>query len=395
MTETATGSWVAPSSPGTRSYSGSGQFTIDIDSFAVTDISRDLRKSYVGESSSFVIVPWTSLKKGGVVTLNWWDQNANFRSVSASITDEKLLTIAGAISKVAIVSYVGTTIGMWRVGEQYSTGQETDTFSYDESAGIRMEYHGVGQYAFQSSSHSWQETFTGDIKVTSVQFDIGDYVAVNTHPATYISVDGNNVSANSLPKLFVWPWGSTHSITASPVVTVSTGTRLVFQGWSDGSKEATRTLSADTSGELDCTYKRQYLLTIGSPYGGTAGSGWYDEESTVMVHVDSSAFFLLVFDGWSDYSLPPEPDVQVTMSGPVTLHANWRLDAVRLAIVVVVIAGVVCGILLYRRRKSDRTRGFYDRAITVPISRSVFCISCGAELREGARFCRKCGAAQL
>lgn len=398
-TETASGSWVSGSDyvkcdgcTATGSSSGSGTLTYALPSRLATAVSGDFGSSNIGRATS-ELVDTAGLSLGKQIGLWWYDQNGNYETVQYSVSGEKDIMIANANAKTWALGYTGLAQGHWQVtGGQSSSGQLTQTFYVDESTGFILGRDAQGSYSLQRSGGGWQETYGENEAATSASFQIGDYAILGTDPATDLSVDGSNVAANGQPQLFVWSWGSTHSVTASPTVSVSTGTRLVFQEWSDGSKDSTRTLTADNPGELTANYKRQFLLTVVSPYGGTVGSGWYNEGSTATVHVDSSAYFVFLFTSWSGYSLPPSPDAQITMNEPVTLQANWSLDIGRLAIVIALVIGIVGMIMFYRRRRTASSP--YERVASVSVSTRSFCISCGAEIRDSARFCRKCGSAQ-
>ncbi|MGA2239500.1 MAG: hypothetical protein ABSG74_09830, partial [Candidatus Bathyarchaeia archaeon] len=370
-TETASGWFVSGSDyvkcdgcTATGSWSASGTITYALPSLLATAVSGNFASDNIGRATSDLVDP-AGLSLGKQIGLWWYDQNGNYETVQYSVSGEKDIMIGNANAKTRVLEYTGLSQGLWRTSSgKSSSGQLTHMFYVDESTGFILGRHNQGSFSLQQSGGGWQETFTDDESATSASFKIGDYVILDTDPATDLSVDGSTVAAYLQPQLFVWSWDSTHSVTATPTVSVSKGTRLIFQEWSDGSKNPTRTLTADSPGELTANYKRQFLLTIVSPYGGTGGSGWYDEGSTATVHVDSSAYFVFVFASWSGYSLPSSPDAQVTMNGPVTLQANWNLDIVRLAVVIVLIVGIIGMIMFYRRWRTGPVSGPYERVAT-------------------------------
>jgi hypothetical protein len=395
-TVTASGSWVEPAGvtcsgcTAITTSSGSGTLTYDRATFTVTAAGGDYTSGNIGRKLADIVDPSTIASEGQIM-LWWYDQTGQYQIVPYSVVRNDQLDVGGNPTRVFVVAHRGISRGYWGVGSSRSNGQLTRTFEYDKSTGVQLTQHAEGTFSFQRSGGGWTETESVDMTTKSVKFLLGDYVVIGSNPPTPVVVDGSVLATSELPKLYVWPWDSSHTISARSTQEISTGSRLVFQSWSDGVKDLNRTVTANTPGELTANYKRQYLLTVLSPYGGTVGSGWYYEGSAVNVHVDSSAFFVLVFSGWSGYPLPANPDAQLTMSGPVTLQANWKLDIARLSIVIAIIAGIIFGILLYRRHRISSMPKPYDRPITRPLR---FCILCGAELRPAARFCTKCGAQQ-
>jgi hypothetical protein len=252
--------------------------------------------------------------------------------------------------------------------------------------------------------------------VTSVGFDLGDYVIIDSNPKATVTVDGTNLGTADQPTLEVWEWGSSHKIAVPPMVNVTRGTRLVFTGWDDGSRDLTRTVTADKVGTYVAQFKRQHQMDLASSYGNPIGSGWYDEGQSVNIHVDSSYMFVLIFDGWSGDVQSGNPDVVVIMNEPKTLQANWRVDYARIAILVSIVALVAVVLFVSQRRRARLLgkRAIYgtEPAPIAPAPPSLpsaptqalqpraepparrFCINCGASLSAHAIFCNKCGSKQ-
>ena len=402
--ETASGSWVAGSGSTqcsactvTTTWSGSGTLTYSLPSLTATAVSGDYTNDNIGHASADLFPP-EMLGIGKQVGYYWIDQNGNYETVQYSIAGEKDLPIAGATAKTYVLQYTGQSKGLWQTHSgQLSIGQLTRTYYCDESTGVILANHLEGTFSLQRSGGGWQETFVADATVTSVSFRIGSYVFVDSNPPSApINVDGSNVS--NFPRLFIWDWGSSHTLTAPQTYTTSPGARLVFTGWDDGAASSTRTI-IDKPGTYTAQFKKQYFLSVNSPYGETFGSGWYDAGATANIHADSNAMFFYDFTGWSGTVLPSNPDTQVTMTGPLILEANYSINPLRVAIVIiiVIIIAAIAGILFYHRRKSDGsvTPSVYPNVASIPVSRSNVCNSCGAIVNVGARFCRKCGASQV
>jgi hypothetical protein len=428
-TETASGSWVKMSSYVTcdgctvrKSLTWSGGETVDRTTFIITGVSGNYASAGIGHIISEVVDP-TGLAVGSQVS-HWWDYDEDnvYRIVPYDVVREDTLAVGGTSTRVFVASHTASSTG-WKVGQSYSKGQLTRTLDFDESTGVLLASHAEGTFSYQGSEGGWDETNSLDSRVTSVGFDLGDYVVIDSDLKTTVTVDGADLGTADQPKLLVWEWGSSHKITVPSMVDVSPGTRLVFTGWNDGSSDPTRTVVADKPSTFVAQFKRQHRLTLFSSYGNPVGSGWYDEGQSVNVHVESTYIFVLIFDSWSVDVQSDNPDVTVTMDGPKTLQANWRVDYARTAILVSIVALVAVVFFVSQRRRArllGRTHSEKGTTMTygpqpAPIAPAPhvvpsaptqapqpraeppagkFCINCGSPLPSHAAFCRKCGSQQ-
>ena len=399
MTETATGSWVSVSSfatssgtPVTRTYSYSGSLTIDRTTYVYTAYSGDYAEANLGHKTSDVIDP-LKLKSEGHVDLWWYDEDNRYITVSYSLTNEKMVTIAGVLTKALFVTYTGTGAGWWHIGNSYSKGRVRATFSFDKSTGINLGQHTEGTYSYDRVGGGWKETYVADIEVVAADFPLGAYVYFDSDEHVPLTIDDNTVEASDQPKLFVWNYGSTHTVNAQSMVSVSPGIRLSFRSWNDGSKELTRRITIDDPANYLATYKRQYELTLSSQYGKPTGSGWYDQGGTADVHVDSSYLFVFVFRGWTGDQQSNSPDMKVTMNGPKSLQANWRLDYARLTMLLAIIAAVIISVLVYRRRQVLGLVKKEEKLVAAEPGMKP-CVKCGFQLPVDAEYCSECGGKQ-
>ena len=78
-----------------------------------------------------------------------------------------------------------------------------------------------------------------------------------------IVVDGEQIEAENLPKVFTWREGSAHTIEViHQTKEVEEGTRYIFTEWSDGIKDPSRTITISEDLNLTALYKTQYFITI-------------------------------------------------------------------------------------------------------------------------------------
>ncbi|MEM3026383.1 MAG: transglutaminase domain-containing protein [Thermoproteota archaeon] len=170
-------------------------------------------------------------------------------------------------------------------------------------------------------------------------------------------VDGREYRGSAT---FRWSEGSSHNVSVPQVIEESEGKRHVFQGWSDGDSSSSRIITARGSGSYHAYFKIQYLLTVNSDYGAVSGSGWYDENSIVVVRLipplGLAEFpYVYVFKGWGGDAYGESLEVKVTMDSPKVLIARWEktLSPVFYAIPVGIIAAAILTLFLRKRTRSN------------------------------------------
>lgn len=151
------------------------------------------------------------------------------------------------------------------------------------------------------------------------------------------------------------------------IVDLATGVRARFNGWSGDASGQSIPVSVDMSAPktVMAVWKNQYFVSATSTIGGVNGSGWYDEGSTATFSVTSPvpAGFgsKYVFDKWIGTTEIQSNPAQVTVNGPITLSAQWRLDQTQLYATIGGSAGIIAlatGASLYvfmrkRRAKAE------------------------------------------
>ncbi len=152
----------------------------------------------------------------------------------------------------------------------------------------------------------------------------------------------------------------------SSLVDHGNGTRHVFAGWQDLSKENPIIFAMDSPKLIKANWRTQYFVNVTSQFGGAGGSGWYDSGSNATIKVSSSANGFLVrqvFDGWSGDLDSKEPETRILVDSPKIVTATWGTDYIQLVAVVLAVSGVALVGLLFKRRKrseniSSKSAGF-------------------------------------
>lgn len=122
-------------------------------------------------------------------------------------------------------------------------------------------------------------------------------------------------------------------ISAPSFVQLNSTTRMMFTGWQgsglgaySGPLNATQ-ISMNSNITETASWQKQYYLNASSQYGGTYGSGWYNNGSTVSYGIQSnltqtSATSREKFAGWSNGNIQSNGSTKV--NAPVLIAANWH-----------------------------------------------------------------------
>jgi hypothetical protein len=195
----------------------------------------------------------------------------------------------------------------------------------------------------------------GSVSPTTGSFNAGTQVSVTATPSAGYTFSGWSNGSNANPVTVTL--NSNTSITANfaliPVYSISVsaeeggsvsseggeyqqGTQVTltatpdegyeFSGWSDGSTEATRVITANEDLTLTATFTEleySYQLTVTSTEGGSVNSegGEYNEGTEVTLTATASDGYRFI--GWSDGST--EESVTITLSEDISIEAIFEL----------------------------------------------------------------------
>jgi Leucine-rich repeat (LRR) protein len=140
------------------------------------------------------------------------------------------------------------------------------------------------------------------------------------------SVDGTTYS---IPNMFSWTIGSTHTISVSTPQSGGSNTCYTFTGWSDGGA-ATHTITVTAQTTYVASFQTQYQLTMSaSPLDGgsvtanpASGDGYYASSAVVQLTAVPSQGF--VFSGWSGFLTGTTNPQTVTMNAPHSTIALFQ-----------------------------------------------------------------------
>lgn len=153
---------------------------------------------------------------------------------------------------------------------------------------------------------------------------------INSSPKVFsVVVDGIIYQSSELPKAFVWPLGSEHTLSILSQGIESGFSRYRFRGWSDGQTQTTRRIIYDASQEsISALFSAQYFLAIGSTFGKPSGEGWHDESSTAKISIpaviDHGNGTRRVFVGWEGDIISKSANEAILIDSPKNITAIWE-----------------------------------------------------------------------
>jgi len=181
---------------------------------------------------------------------------------------------------------------------------------------------------------------TNDTRTVFSQWDDGD----TNNPRTILLDSNKTLTASYKTQYFLQiesegevtgeGWYDSDSVAKFKVsnATMSSGnsTRLTFQGWFGDyeGKELSSSIKMDKPKKITAEWKRQYLLTINSKFGAPTGQGWYDENTTaevsVQTPVETGEGVRQAFIRWSGDMESKNATNTVLMDGPKRLSVEWQ-----------------------------------------------------------------------
>jgi ribosomal protein L32 len=192
------------------------------------------------------------------------------------------------------------------------------------------------------------------------------------------------------------PIGIPISLAVPDTVDYQNFTRLVFNGWRDGSNQSSRIISIDEDTQVVGTYRTQYLLRVTSNLPSRSYQQWYGSGSNVTIQEPNSVPFAwpldvfgtnYVFSGWSGDVSSESTELNFTMNAPTTIHANFSVAyGPQLAFFVVISLGIAAESIVLSLKRKRRTG---DKTQSQPLMRT--CPNCGYEIEEEWAHCIHCG----
>ncbi|TLN09918.1 hypothetical protein FDZ71_09525, partial [bacterium] len=149
--------------------------------------------------------------------------------------------------------------------------------------------------------------------------DLEWWLAVNGVNQTYVGVGEFQIA--------VVPGSNTLQI--QPTIYLNPSSRYIFRQWGDGVVSNPRVIEISSDMSLSTDFNPQYLLSLEPNGGASTSSGWYDSGTSVTISATSPTNVVdkqsrLVFLNWSGDVASNSTTVEITMSQPHNVTANWK-----------------------------------------------------------------------
>jgi len=247
-----------------------------------------------------------------------------------------------------------------------------------------------------------QERGPGFIEMRIKVADNAKLTLRTPHGNMAVSVDGigfttdqNGVLVRELEVL------TRHSVEVPRNVSMTEGWRAVFRSWNGTDHENPKTLLIGTDLLLTVDYQDEFRLDVVSDVTQVSGAGWYQAgevanfSAPLLVPQQGVGGLVGIrwrFTGWSGDIESTANSESVVMDHPYRVVANWVIDYEQLYYLTIGAAVLVVGAVAAFVGRRMTKKPSEEKA--APLVRT-YCMFCGANIDPDARFCSKCGKAQV
>ncbi len=199
-----------------------------------------------------------------------------------------------------------------------------------------------GIWVDTGTTFTWSPTVSGSVGTQFVKTGSSGsspITVAGTYSATYQTQYYLTVtSANGSPTGQGWyNSGVSAPFSVTTPASGGTGIQYILTSWSGSGTGAYSGINSSSSVTMNnpitetANWQTQYYLTLNSAYGTITGAGWYNSGATAYAGVNSGTVSggtgtQYVFTSWSGGASGTNyaQSSAITMSGPVTVTANWQ-----------------------------------------------------------------------
>lgn len=265
------------------------------------------------------------------------------------------LAVTGVSAQPSVVTLPNTnvtiTVQISNSGTQGVTGVQVE-LKLDGSVYANSQVN-VGADASTQTSFTWLSTVGRHVfqvtidpndlinetnranNVATFDLNVGPTLTINvplnvTSSTLWVSINGVKYNVTS-GQLQTGVAAGNVTVQIQSDVNTSLGIRQVFTGWSDGNSANPRKIAVMQDTTLHADYATQYLLSVDPDGGSTTPSGWYSPNTRVYVSVTNPSIvqpnaIRLSFNGWTGSMVSTSPFLEVNMTRPVSVKANWTIQ---------------------------------------------------------------------
>jgi hypothetical protein len=177
----------------------------------------------------------------------------------------------------------------------------------------------------QNSTGRWVQVSNIDQTVVTVNNLVTVTIGASV-PGMVLSFDNTKFTTNSSGIIQIQTVPGKHSIQVQPFIYFDNTSRVRFTGWDDSTNATLRELNLNDNTTLYAVYVQQYFVRVSSPYGQTAGSGWYDAGSLAIVLVQPPVLNEppVFFSHWTAGMNTSEVRTLLPVNSPTIVEAVWN-----------------------------------------------------------------------
>ncbi|MBS7622829.1 hypothetical protein KEJ39_04035 [Candidatus Bathyarchaeota archaeon] len=288
------------------SVSSGGSFTVDFDNSATVSVQKYVPETYY----NYAWTPAGSSAGGGVAFYTPTSSKTFTSSGSYTFTYYTLYYLH-------VLSEYGNPVGSgWQIAGSWAPLIVEDIWDSGTTLRHRFEEWRGGPLR-GSPDNPENAVFMDSPKIVEAVWRDQYYLRVES--------DMGNPSGGGW-----YDSGSKATLSVKTPYDAGNGVRYVFSRWSgDHSDESsTTTLTVNSPMRVIAEWRRQYYLSINPNYGEVSpASGWYDEDSQVIVSAvtpsGETSGSRLVFSHWRGALSTSEPTESLLMDAPKEIHAEW------------------------------------------------------------------------
>jgi hypothetical protein len=213
-------------------------------------------------------------------------------------------------------------------GVKYSTSNTFEWLKrtvHNVSVPKTIEFMEGGRYFFKR----WSDGVENNTRVITVRENVSLIAIYEVQYLFTLKTHLDNLTSNWYSN------GTVLNLSVELFVYLKFGERLAFKKWSNNITDTNIEIIVDKPGFIEALWCKQYLLKAESPYGIVHGGGWYDENSTAFLRVNSSIVELgngtrRVFEAWvgegeGSYS-GMETNLTIIVRNQINETALWRTE---------------------------------------------------------------------
>ncbi len=307
-------------------------------SFNVDGVNYSTTQTFTWNYGSNHTIATTTPQSGSTGTQYLWSNWSDGGAISHTVTPISDTTFVVSFTTQYYLTMVASGGGtVLPSNSWYNAGQSVPISATANVGKSFSGWNGSGTGSYSGSSNPASVTMNGPITETASFTTTPTSVTIQSNPpGLAITVDGISYTA---PQLFIWDYNSTHTVVVSSPQSGTSGTRYVWNNWSDGGA-ISHTIIPLHDTTFIANFTTQYLLTLIAGTGGNAGAsptstdGWYNGGASVQLTATPTTGYS--FSSWKgsgviSYTGTNNP-TSITVNSPIFDTALFSLNTLTITV---------------------------------------------------------------